>query len=219
MSRMNDTPLVETPAEIAPKTAQSTRGGGKSKGANKGWGFLRRPTSSQGRVILPVEPYPSCCSKNAATLPEELLCNVPLELKSLGLTDSEWVPAAKELDRILQESTTPVCWMVCAWMFIFPGFYMIRRMNNMQRRVLAWQEEFNSRVLAKHGMYLKTCKAWMQADKYREEISWIVVATTPDQVEALKEEAHIWRVWGSTIHADTGGCCSGASCCGVQQVI
>lgn len=81
----------------------------------------------------------------------------------------------------------------------------------------AWLDAFNAEALQPLGMYASTQTAVYDESHgeshYHEELTWLAVATTPDEIEALKSEVHVWRFRHGCpcCNACCGGCCL---CCG-----
>jgi hypothetical protein len=180
------------------------------------------PTSTDGRVIIPVEPHGFCSSGSQNVLAEEIIMQMPRVISEKGVTQSEWEHHLRRFRSEVQRTALSVMAIIMLFISIFGIPYLVSRDNKLQRVVAAWTEQFNRAALEARGLYCKTQKSVEIRDEDTTiEHAWIAIATTPEEVVSLKAEAHVfmYNIFSNTSHAVEGRwkCCF--TCNGVQEVI
>jgi hypothetical protein len=124
---------------------------------------------------------------------------VPAWLAERGLTLEAWLQwVAKLHAEVLPHGPAcgeSGCMLCCLTLFGLPVWCM--QYGRYQDRVRRWIEEFNSQVLQPLNMFAATQTAvyddGQEKSHYHEELSWLAVATTSEEIEELRKEVHVWR--------------------------
>jgi hypothetical protein len=158
---------------------------------------ISRPVSRDERVIIDFFPLGTCGDGHGFN--EQDSMRVPGQLSARGLSHDVWLEWVGKLQTdVLPHG--PACgqcggFWCCLTVFGLP--FWCSQWGTFQSRVRQWTDDLNQRVLSPLGMFAATQTAMYDEQHgnthYHEELSWLAVATTPDEITALKEEVHIWR--------------------------
>jgi hypothetical protein len=181
--------------------------------ASSGGVFLRRPVSTDTRLILTYRPALCCSSGAGLELPDGE--KVPAPLLARGVTEVEWRQFLEGLEADVQPLNCSVCSQVLAWISICGLLCWCSRLNAHQLALGAWVKDLNSRVLEPRGMFAKFQTSQINANKYREEISWLAIAIGEAEVESLQQEPVFWKPACCTHDMVRDECATScAACCG-----
>eukprot|EP00455_Lapot_gusevi_P044814 TRINITY_DN5654_c0_g1_i2.p1 TRINITY_DN5654_c0_g1~~TRINITY_DN5654_c0_g1_i2.p1 ORF type:complete len:228 (+),score=18.44 TRINITY_DN5654_c0_g1_i2:422-1105(+) len=184
-----------TSSPDSPVQEQDARG-------TRGWA-IQRPASRPSRLILDFYPISWC--GDGVGLTDHDRARVPPPLLQRGVTQEIWVEWVHKLQTSVQ-SRTPCCGVfgcLLSATFLFPLICWCHQNNRYQDALSLWLQQFNESVLMPRGMFAATQTAEYdvhysdgnQSKHYHEEISWLAIATTPEEVEKLRTEPHIWRFY------------------------
>lgn len=170
---------------------------------------IPRPSSTETRLILNV--YTTRCLPFMKTqvLDEEVLKNVPEQLKERGITQDEWVLWMMRFKKVIQDHALSVTTTV-ALVVTFIGIPALVVLNSrLQAKVGKLLKDFNRDVMEPRNMYIKAQKSFIHIDKYHDEVSWLAIALTDDEVQALRGESHVFHYnFITKKHVANDGCLS-----------
>ncbi len=121
---------------------------------------------------------------------------VPHLLAERGLTQEVWLQwVAKLRSEVLPRCPPLGQFGNCLAIVTLLGcpFYF-SRLGEYHDCVRRWVDEFNAQVLHPLNMFATTQSAYCQIKHHRRALTWVAVATTPEEVAALQKEARIWLV-------------------------
>lgn len=184
-----------------------------------GW-VAHRPVTTPERLIIDFEPA-GCCSSGPG-IPEDNATELPPALEAKGVTPYQWADAVQRLRREVQPLSTPICCGVAAVFSVVCLPWLCWQERRYQTAVGAWVDDLNAHVLQPRGMFAK-----FQTNSYyetngngqggrNEEISWLAVALTPAEAEALKAEPVFWTP-ECCQPVMTRHPCPWCFCCGCQR--
>jgi predicted GNAT family acetyltransferase len=127
---------------------------------------------------------------------------VPQWLAQRGLAQEVWLQwVAKLHTEVLPNG--PVCGN-CGYCLALlsvigcPCWYS--KLGNYHDHVRRWTDDFNAQVLRPLNMFAATQSAVYTENRvadnpnhFRKELSWLTIATTPEEIAELQQEAHAWR--------------------------
>eukprot|EP00055_Hartaetosiga_balthica_P014236 m.77119 g.77119 ORF g.77119 m.77119 type:complete len:211 (-) comp8535_c1_seq2:645-1277(-) len=195
----------------------------KFKGDGTRFRVIRRPASSDTRLIIDLNTYNMNCSCKGTPefVSEADMDIIPQAVADQGVSEQEWQKHMRLLDQAIRKNRMSVLTVTLLSVLVVTIPFIFRRINKLQRAVIKVMDDFNEQVLEKHGLYAKTQKSIFRADKYQEEAPWLAIALTKDDVLALRGEEHIfWYNPFTNTHTANDGCCKCMNtCCGTPQVI
>lgn len=179
---------------------------------------LRRPMSTDDRLILPFSPG-ACCGAGPGLDPE-VIAAVPPALAARHVSHETWRQLMTSLEAMQQRDGQSVCAVVGLIMSLVGVPLLCWKQGRYHTSLREWVNAANTKLAPLH-VYLKFQQASIHADKYHEEIYWLACALGPEESDILREEPIFW----------SPGCCDGAigpnpcacacctCCCGVQRVL
>lgn len=175
--------------------------------------FLNRPMSTEDRVILSF--IPSFWCSVGTGLDNEALSTVPPLLAARGVTPEEWRTHTDRLVSVVQPWSTCIWGKVLGWMSVLGVPCVCAREAAYQKKLASWLHQLNTEVLMPRGMYAKFQTSQITADKHHEEISWLAIAMSETEIEALQREPVFWRPMccEPNIAPDRCACCLSTCCC------
>lgn len=187
-------------APVAPVPVAPMRRGGdqfeQAIDANRGGYFAKRPQNTPTRLILNFDPA-RCTAVGTGLWESDRQVHPALE--SRGVTQAEWDRYFDRMVNEVQSRQISICSCVTMSAFLLPLPYVCWQQNNYQSGVKRWVDDFNQQVLMPKGMFAKfqTCEVYIDnpgdnTGGQSEEISWLAVALTPEEVQRLKEEPIFW---------------------------
>lgn len=196
----------------------------KAEGTKDSFGMLRRPASTETRLIIDVHPSKCCCcgGHEFAVLPDDVLDAPPPELVKLKIDGQRWCEWAHRFQREISSVSLSFCFQFFCLISFFGIPYAIYRNNKVQRTTARLILDLNNQLLKPRGLYAKTQKAVYHADKHHEEISWLAIALTESEALSLKQEEHVFNYnpcFGASMTANDGCCKCANVCCGVPQIV
>ena len=165
------------------------------------------------RLNLPFIAIGCCSVPTSAVEPDTI--EVPAELKAKGLTNEEWQKRIQKLNEI--NHTRSSCFFAfCPFLylsFVFVCFLPLyfrsnkNKVKQWDQSLRTWQDEFNSEILERLDMRVKTKSLAVQAGKSRIIYRWLAFSLTEQDSQALKMEPHLNGV--VTVDCEY--------CCGIQE--
>jgi hypothetical protein len=186
-------------------------------GSNRAQFLLRRPASTESRLILDFFPESWCGSP--VVLDSDLLNQVPPVLEAKGIKREVWVEWMRKFKEIVERNHVScgaglafILTVICLpWMY----YRCIKEQLDMTR----FLKEINQELFEPLGMYFKTQSSSIQIDDYHEDVFWIAIALTPEESMKLKEEEHVMYFWCGN-HEGCTPCRKTEEiicCCGVKR--
>jgi hypothetical protein len=187
-------------------------------GSNTGQIFLRRPASSENRMIIDFY-HTSCCGK-PNVLEDSLLVQVPPLLAAKGITNEEWsfwMNRFRDEYRSRNLSILGSIAMILSCVFLPCMYY---KCINQQIFVKKFNEDINRELFIPRGMYFKTQSSSVRIENYYEETAWIAISLTKEDAEELKNHEHILYYWCG-VHEECASCtrCTEISCCCCNKLV
>ena len=183
---------------------------------------VRIPRSTSTRLIVFFNKYGLCRTGEGLC---QFNTRVPEELKEHDIDEELWIKWATKSRQEIQPLLPSLGVMILLVMGIVTIPLAYIKVRRYKRAMLEWLRGFNKEVLEPKGLYGATQTGVFQAYRFREEVSWLAIATTPAEAAALAQEPHIWLYNPCTSHLFAPSCCCRAmacapeTCCGQQQVI
>lgn len=182
--------------------------------------YIQAPMSTPQREIVPLDVKPAkccrCCAAEGASADPGSWCKepsgvvdsfvykVPDAIAARGVQQEEWTQWMLRLRQIVQETTwsngAAACYGAMAGLLLLPLCFMCCVVPNVRERhirIAEFTAALNEQVLQPHGMFAKT-----QAARYNSSngavnriamISWMAVAMTPEEADALRLEEHLFQ--------------------------
>jgi hypothetical protein len=138
--------------------------------------------SAVSRLIIPTDFSVACCD-GAPFLPEDIIEQVPKEMKNL-ITDAEWSAAMRHLQAITLEESVPLCtqWSLPLCFGLLGALCCVlcvqRKKSQLDKRIRLGIKDINSQLFVPHGMY-----ACLKENSYI-----LVIALTPEESKMLQSE-------------------------------
>jgi hypothetical protein len=157
------------------------------------------PLSRPERVIVRFSPISDFSGGDG--LFEDDSKQVPAWLAQRGLTQEVWQHWVSKLhSEVLPHG--PLCGRCgyCLVTLFVPGCpFWFSKLGDYNDLLRHWTEEFNTLVLRPLNMFASMQSALFKYNRVEEyskpfykELSWLAIATTPEEVAELEKESHVW---------------------------
>jgi len=164
-------------------------------GSTAGGWRVHRPLSRPERIIIDFFPMDLCgpgigfSEKDSAT--------VPAALADHGITQAVWLDWVDKLKKQVLPNAPCCGGCGCLLSCLLPCYWCAQN-GSYQDLMRGWLVAFNQDVLIPKGLFASIQTAVYDDNnigKYThdEELSWLAIATNPQEIEALKQEVAIWR--------------------------
>ncbi|KAI9003920.1 hypothetical protein DFJ74DRAFT_713435 [Hyaloraphidium curvatum] len=158
--------------------------------------------------------------KTARGNPNRLILNFESDVwcgESKGLYDKS-LPAELASKRI-----TITTGLICG-ILLLPLPWVCASEGSYHKKLGMWLQTLNEEVLEPKGCYakLQTNNETIQTgpnQTYSESVSWMAIALTPQESEALRQEPIFWTPQCCSDRMEADCCMSGACCCGTPCVV
>jgi hypothetical protein len=99
--------------------------------------------------------------------------------------------------------------------------WLCAREGSYHRALRRWVDELNAEVLEPRGLFAKFQTNAVHSKDYHEEISWLAVALSEEEAQALRAEPIFWTpaCCADRIKPDPCACRAVTCCCCVQRVV